>query len=432
VHDELAGVYDKVASLLGCRASEVALVDSATTAWTRLFFAFARYLEIRREEPLRRGGRKERVIYVSQVEYAANLVAACQFVKDRSRRGSAAGRAGEVGGGGEGPWTVKVLPSRGSTGKVDPGALERILTGRDASADPASVAIVCVTHVPTNSGLVNPVEEVGRIIERYNLRHRSSSLSEASAPSSGGPPPVLYLVDACQSVGQLPVSVRECACHGLVGTGRKWLRGPRGTGFLYCAQSLLVGSGVGGDGELWPDPADHFGAPVERVPAPLPAGSSVEGMLELKVREGARRFEFWESSVANRLGLGVAVQAALCEGLDSIRERILERATYLHRELSTIPRVRTLYPPECGIVSFWVEGDHGDRDEASRRSDRLRDRLWERGFEVVVSPATSTPLDSSVTGAPDAVRVSTSYTNTTKEIDAFLSGLRSLLELPEV
>jgi selenocysteine lyase/cysteine desulfurase len=441
-YDELESVYDNIATLLDCNPDEVALFDSATSAWMRLFRAFLAYLlrcyassitpepgggEDGRRKKHRK--RRRRIIFVSQIEYAANLVAACQWVKEQRIRTDAALRSGGSGDPNEEEeeeddddksWTVRMLPSQGVTGKVDPRALERILSGDDSSMDPASVAMVCVTHVSTSSGLVNPIEEIGQILHRYNQRYRVSS----SSSSCGEDPPVLYLVDACQSVGQFPVSVRDCgpSCHGLVGTGRKWLRGPRGTGFLYCSRSLLSG------GELWPDPVDHFGAPVVRVPpAPtVPVVGSVESVLEFAAREGARRFEFWESSVANRLGLGVAVQLALEEGLELIRERILERATYLHRQLAAIPRVRTLYPPECGIVSFWVI-DNGE-DEVDRTSDRLQEQLWEHGFEVVVSPATSTPLDSSLTRAPNVVRVSTSYTNTIAELDDFLSCLRKLVE----
>jgi cysteine desulfurase / selenocysteine lyase len=150
-------------------------------------------------------------------------------------------------------------------------------------------------------------------------------------------------------------------------------------------------------------------------------------VLEYVVRSDARRFEFWESSVANRLGLGVALRHALDHGIHNIQESVLELATYLHRRLSTIEGILALYPPDCGIVTFWVDR----QDEAAAvddDSDRLRDGLFLRGgFEVIVSPPTSTPLDSSITRAPKLVRVSPSYINTKEELDDFLACLESLL-----
>jgi cysteine desulfurase / selenocysteine lyase len=423
VSDEHEAVYHSLAKLLDCGANEVAIVDSATTGWTRLFHSFCDYLVRQHrahyslvtcstsEKALPRPiARTRRVIFVSQVEYAANLIAACQWVKQKSASTDSLDDA----------WTVCMLPSVPGTGKVDVAALQAMLGGQDPSLDPSTIAMVCVTHVPTNSGVANPINDIGRVLRSYNDDQRSSSST-----------PILYLVDACQSIGQMPVSVRECSCHGLVGTGRKWLRGPRGTGFLYCSASLLHREDHR-DGSLWPNPLDHYGAPVIGIPSSLPHDAmgtlaSIEHVLEYVVRSDARRFEFWESSVANRLGLGVALRHALDHGIHNIQESVLELATYLHRRLSTIKGILALYPPDCGIVTFWVDR----QDEAAAvddDSDRLRDGLFLRGgFEVIVSPPTSTPLDSSITRAPKLVRVSPSYINTKEELDDFLACLESLL-----
>jgi cysteine desulfurase / selenocysteine lyase len=436
VKEEYEAVYHHLAALLDCRADEVAIVDSATTGWTRLFHSFGDYLVKRHRAYLslddistsegalpRPKQKRRRVIFVSQVEYAANLVAACQWVKQRSALTDNL----------DDDWTVCMLPSVPGTGKVDVAALQDMLGGQDPSVDPGAIAMVCVTHVPTNSGVANPINDIGRVLRAYNEAHRSSLSSSTSSTT-----PILYLVDACQSIGQMPVSVRECSCHGLVGTGRKWLRGPRGTGFLYCSARLLhdeTGDDTRMDNVLWPNPLDHFGAPVLCVPSSLSLDntrkvSSIERVLEYSVRSDARRFEFWESSAANRLGLGVAVQHALAQGILNIQASVVELATYLHQQLLTIDGVRTIYPPDCGIVTFRL--DRPDEAGAVNEcSDRLRDDLFQLGgFEVIVSPPSSTPLDSSITRAPNLVRVSPSYTNSKEELDDFLACLMSFLGEP--
>ena len=87
--------------------------------------------------------------------------------------------------------------------------------------DPSTIAMVCVTHIPTGSGIVNPVEEIGALIADFNEGRRQQLQRTSSSP----PPPVHYIVDACQSVGQLPVDVQRIKCHATVATGRKFLRG---------------------------------------------------------------------------------------------------------------------------------------------------------------------------------------------------------------
>jgi selenocysteine lyase/cysteine desulfurase len=170
--------------------------------------------------------------------------------------------------------------------------------------------------VPTNGGLVNPAAAVGEITRKHN---------------------VPYLLDACQAVGQMPVDVRELGCDYLTATGRKFLRGPRGTGFLYIRKELIE--------ETEPAMIDHFAAPWVAKD-------------RYQLRPDARRFENWENAYALRAGLGAAVEYALELGLETIRDRAWGLANLLRAELLQI-KGATLCDAgskNCAIVSFPLMG----------------------------------------------------------------------------
>jgi cysteine desulfurase/selenocysteine lyase len=402
VADELASVYSSVAALVQATSvDEIALVESATVASTRLFYAFAQHIQDQADTQAQQSTTADadpKIIWISEAEYAANVVAICRWARTHPQ------------------WTVRMLPSARdadgrSTGKVDIGQISDILQGR-TEVNPAHIAMVCVTEIPTNSGIVNPVQEIGSLIADYNEK---ASLSPDSFPS------IWYLVDACQSVGQRDVNVQRIQCHGLVTTGRKYLRAPRGTGFLYCAKHIAD--------RIWPSHIDHAAAPIKAVPKAMSDTNllteRVEDLLDFEPRPGAKRFEFWESNIASKLGLGQAVRIAQEERLPRIAATIQELAGDLYQKLSLIDGVRLHHPPECGIVTFWLE----NVDSAV-----VKDRLWERcadgtRVEVSVVPATSTPLDSAQSGVPDMIRASLSYTNSAADILLLCSRLSSINKL---
>ena len=399
---------------------DIALVESATVAWTRLFYSMAQYQhEKRRQQSQQQQPTPHAplVILVSEAEYAANVVAACQWAKDHHNQQQ------------HPKWTVLALPSTrtddgGSTGKVNLQILQEMLQGTyqyqynetTVTLDPSNIAMICVTHIPTNAGIVNDVEGIGELIANYNNKDKHDM------------PSILYLVDACQSIGQRQVNVHQVRCHGLVATGRKFLRGPRGTGFLYVPHQVA--------NQLRPHHMDHHGNPIMAVPASSTYSSSkvaplpVEDLIKICPKPGASRFEFYESNIANKLGLGEAIRYAIEDvGMDTIQSTTTTLAQDLHQRLQTIKtnteKVHVHHAPESGIVTFYVP---------SVPSKKIKQRLWDTDdaggiqFETSLVPATSTPLDSSQTGVTDMVRVSLTYTNTVKDLDVLCDKLESILQ----
>jgi len=332
-------VYDAAAALLGCHRDEIAIVENATRAWDMAFYSV----------PLGPGDR----ILTAVAEYASNYIAFLQVAR----------KTGAV---------VEVIPNDAS-GQLSIEALQRAIDDR--------VKLIAITHVPTNGGLVNPAAAVGKV-----------------AREAG----VLFLLDACQSVGQMPIDVKAIGCDMLSATGRKYLRGPRGTGFLYVRQGILEG--------LEPPFLDlhaaHWVAP-ERF----------------EIRPDARRFENWEAYYAGKIGLGVAIDYALQWGLEAIWERINGLADDLRQQIHAIPgvTVRDQGTERCGIVAFTMAG---------READDVQRVLGKASINVSVSRIASTRLDMEARALPDLVRASVHYYNTKAEIERFCTALACIGGLP--
>ena len=338
-HDErlpdLEAGYALLASLLGCEPDEVAFTDSATRSWLAAFDAV----------PLGPGDR----ILVTEVEYAGNAIPLLR-------------RAGEVGA------SVEPVPST-ATGEIDVAALRELLDER--------VKLVSLVHVPTNGGLVNPVAEV------------------VEAAHSVG---ALVLLDACQSAGQIPVRADETGADIISGTGRKWLRGPRGTGFLVVRRPVLE--------RLRPRQVDlHSG--TWRSPD------------SYELRSDARVFELWESSVADRLGLLAAVRYALDLGIDAITSAVRDRADHLRACLASVPgvTVHDLGTNRGGIVSFTVDGVP---------AEQVQKHLVARRITVTTTGIGSTRYDMTRRKLPEVVRASPHYFVSPAQLDEAVAAVAAL------
>ena len=330
-----ADTYAAVAALVGARPDEIAIVENATFAWHQAFWSLG----------LRPGDR----VLTANAEYASGFVSMLQA---RARLGV----------------QVEVVPDD-EHGQVSVDALARMLD--DDRAGP--VGLVALTHVPTNGGLVNPADEVGRLTR-----------------AAGVP----YLLDACQSIGQMPVDVEAIGCDLLSATGRKFLRAPRGTGFLYARRSLLDRT----------DPA-----PLEPAFLDL-LGAEWEAPDRYVVRADARRFESWERNSAAVAGLRAAVAYARSWGLPAIATRVTGVAAGLRERLAALPGVTVHDRGErrCGIVTF--AHDRVPADDLARAARAA-------GVNVSVSDPSSTRLDADNRHLPSLVRASVHYVTIDDELD---------------
>jgi selenocysteine lyase/cysteine desulfurase len=340
---ERDATYAEVAALIGASPDEIALVENATFAWHQAFWALG----------LRPGDR----ILTGNAEYATGWIS---FLQAERRLGV----------------RIEVVPDD-EHGQTSVEALARLL---DDGRGP--VGLVALTHVPTNGGLVNPAEAVGRLTR-----------------AAGVP----YLLDACQSVGQMPVDVDAIGCDLLAATGRKFLRAPRGTGFLYARRALL-------------DRTD----PASLEPAYLDLdGAEVVAPDRYEMRSDARRFENWESNLAAGAGLRAAVAYARGWGLDAIARRVTAVAAGLRGRLSEVPGVVVHDRGErrSGIVTFTKEG---------LGADEIRRVLARQAINVSVSLPSSTPLDAGRRGLPPLVRASVHYLTADDELDRTAAAVAAL------
>ena len=330
--DRLDATYASLGRLVGSGPESISLTTSATDSWLRAF------LSVR----LERGDR----ILVSQAEYASNVLA----VMASARRAGA---------------TVEAVPDD-VAGVLDVDALRSMLDER--------VKVVAVTHAPSQNGLLNPAAAIG------------SAVRELA-------PDAWYVLDACQSVGQVVLDAPAVGADFLSATGRKFLRGPRGTGFLWSSPraQTLEPALVDLEAAVWTSVDTYAIAP------------------------GAARFESWEKSYAGMLGMGAAADYALALGLDVTERRISWLADRIRVELGAVPGVvvRDRGTTRTGIVTFSVEG----KDAA----DVVR-RIMERGVNVSHSPREYALRDFDAHGVAGLVRVSphvyTDHTDIAALLDA--------------
>lgn len=334
--DRLEAVYGSVAQLIGADASEIAIAQNATRAWDMLFYGI----------PLEQGDQ----ILTCRNEYASNYMA---FLQRQRSRGA------EI-----------VVLDNDPSGAVCPDSLRQHLCDR--------TRIVAINHIPTNGGVIQPAEALGEILQNH---------------------PAFYLLDACQSLGQVPLDVDKLRCDGLTATSRKYLRGPRGIGFLYLRQELLP---------LLEPPFIDLHAATWTSPS------------QYTFRPDARRFETYEVFVAGKLGLGRAAEYALALDGDWAFERLANLARMARTKLAQLDRVTVhdLGEHRGGIVTFRVEG---------LSPERIREALQRKKINIWTCTVRSARLDMEARNLEILARASFHYYNTEDEVDRLVEAVAELV-----
>ena len=330
-----------VAELIGAHSRNLAVVENATVAFAQALAAF----------DFAPGD----VIVTTRNDYISNQLMYLSLAK---RLGVEVLRAAD-------------LPEGG----VDPQSI------RELARNP-KCKLVAVTWVPTNSGLVQPVEAVGEVCDEIG---------------------VPYLVDACQAVGQIPINVSRLRCDFLSATARKFMRGPRGIGFLYVSDRVLQRG-------MYPLLVDMRGA-------------KWLGANEFEVAPDASRFENWEFAYALILGMGAAARYAATVGIEEAQRRARRLASYTREKLSPIPGVRVLDrgPELCALVTVEVRSKH---------SGPLVTELRKRNINCSSSPREYAVIDMDEKHATSALRISPHYYNTIEEVDALISAVEEITLQP--
>ena len=336
--DKIEAAYESVARLVGTQSRNIAFTENAT----------ASYIQALSSIPFERGD----VILTTRNDYTSNQI---QFLSLQKRLGVGILRAPDAAAGG-----------------VDVQAMRDLIRQHRPR-------LVCATHVPTSSGLVQNVSAIGSVCRDEGI---------------------LYLVDACQSVGQMPVAVEEIGCDFLSVTSRKFLRGPRGSGFLYVSDRVL-----------------------ERGLEPLfidLKGADWISENRYQQKPDAKRFENWEFAWALVLATGEAARYAMQVGLEAIRDRVRSLSDRLRERLRSLDHVRVLDRGEelCAIITACIDG---------WEPARLVTALRERGINTSAQVRIYAVLDFEEKGVKGALRLSPHYYNTEEEIDRSVSAIEELV-----
>ncbi|OQP61343.1 aminotransferase V [Niastella vici] len=332
---QLDHTHALIAQLINAHADEIALVENASAAWDIAFNG----LNFQPGDE----------VITSEMEYVSNVLGLLNAQK----------LYGIV---------IKMVPND-DEGNFSIPALAAAITDR--------TKLIAVTHIPSTAGNVLPAAAIGEVARKNNI---------------------VYLLDACQSAGQMPVDVQAIGCDMLAVTGRKYLRGPRGSGFLYVRRQM-----------------------IDKLKLLFFDGRTVSHVSEqdFVVRADARRFEWYEKNPAVTLGLQKAVEYALNIGIARIWQRIQQLAFLFRQWLQAVEGITVHDQGDelCGIVTFSVAGIP---------ATEVRAKLAVKNINVHIGLAKSTIYYMNRKGLDGIVRASVHYYNTEEEIEIVCQELRAI------
>ena len=333
--ERLNAVYDSTAKLIGSEPDEIAVIENATRAWDMAVYGY-------------KFSPGDRVL-LCRAEYVSNVIALLQL-KERHQI--------EI-----------IVIDDDEYGQIDLVHLEQELA--------KGAEMVTLTHTPTSGGLINPAENVGTLCNAYNT---------------------FFVLDACQSIGQIPINVKEIGCQVLSATSRKYLRGPRGVGFLYVEESAL----------------DQIEPPFLDLRA-----ATWTSDMGYEIVDGAKRFENWETNFAGKLGLGAAIDYALDLTVEKTSKRLKALAEILRSKLASLNQlsIHDQGQDKGGIVTFSIEGLDSEVVSQKLRAQKINTSTTAPG---------AARFDLDHRGIPTVVRASTHYYNSEEEIDCFVSAVAAL------
>ncbi len=329
--------YQEAATLINASPDEIAIVGNASEGFNKALYAI----------PFEVGD----IILTSEVEYGNNFI---NFLNLKKQKGI----------------EIQIIPND---------EFGNIMLEKMESMISPQVKLIAITHIPTNSGLIVPAEKIGAIAKKHNI---------------------LYLLDACQSVGHMPVDVEKIQCDFLATTSRKYLRGPRGLGFLYVRKGILK--------KLNPPTLDMVTAHWDDVE-------------NYHLDSDVKMFENWEKSYALVLGFSKALSYLNQLGIKNTWKRIQHLSNILREKLNHIEGIKVLDigNQKCGIVSFVLD---------KIPPEDLHKVLLQQSVNTSVSARFSTVIDMDKRGLSSVNRASIHYYNSEEEIDIFVKKMEYIAE----
>lgn len=250
----------------------------------------------------------------------------------------------------------------------------------------------------------DPAGNVARIAALMTKRTRAVQISHVTAPTGIVLPAVAigqlcrergawFHVDAAQSVGMIPVSVRELGCDSLATSGHKWIGAPLETGVLFVREERLD--------EVQPTLVGAYSGDVDALPG------------ELKLTATAVRYEYGTRNSASAVALAEAIRFQEQIGPKRIAARGRSLAAQVREGLEQVSGVEVLTPAHAEMCASMITFRH-----PTVTYDQFFGRLLKE-HAIRCRPVTEEKLN--------ALRVSTHCFNSPAECEALVRAVEKIV-----